>query len=365
MDSVPKVDLSEFVACGQSSACQRVAEALQSYGCLVVRDPRVNATKNEKFLDMMECYFDSSDGKRDARPELHYQVGVTPSGVENARNHCALARQLDAKGSAPVSDCPPLPDAKWRFFWRVGPRPNHTEFQELNAPQVVPPDFPNWAETMDGWGEALVATATTVAEMAAIGFGMHRGAIADLMRFGPHLLAPTGSDLSQLDAYSSPHAAPRESPFDKPKLGTVLASFHYDLNLLTVHGKSRFPGLTVWRRDGVKTAPVVPEGCLLVQAGKQLEILTGGVCLAGFHEVIANQAAAEAVKAAKLRGRSTWRVSSTCFAHVASDNFLKPLPPFDTPRAARIYKAVRAGHQVQEELTAIALGKAHTQIPSP
>lgn len=33
-------------------------------------------------------------------------------------------------------------------------------------------------------------------------------------------------------------------------LGTVLAGFHYDLNLLTIHGKSRFPGLSVWLRDG-------------------------------------------------------------------------------------------------------------------
>lgn len=29
----------------------------------------------------------------------------------------------------------------------------------------------------------------------------------------------------------------------------------------------------------------VPEGCLLVQAGKQMEHVTGGRILAGFHEV--------------------------------------------------------------------------------
>lgn len=41
------------------------------------------------------------------------------------------------------------------------------------------------------------------------------------------------------------------SDFNKyDSLGTVLAGFHYDLNLLTIHGKSRFPGLSVWLRDG-------------------------------------------------------------------------------------------------------------------
>ena len=41
-----------------------------------------------------------------------------------------------------------------RFFWRVGERPaaGQTEFEELNAPAVVPRAFPEWAETMDGWG---------------------------------------------------------------------------------------------------------------------------------------------------------------------------------------------------------------------
>lgn len=36
----------------------------------------------------------------------------------------------------------------------------------------------------------------------------------------------------------------------------------------------------------LRRVPVsVPDGCLLVQAGKQLERLTGGHVLAGFHEV--------------------------------------------------------------------------------
>jgi hypothetical protein len=32
-------------------------------------------------------------------------------------------------------------------------------------------------------------------------------------------------------------------------------------------------------------AVTVPDGCLLVQAGKQIEHLTGGHVMAGFHEV--------------------------------------------------------------------------------
>lgn len=61
--------------------CLKVAEALHKYGVAIIRDPRVNEEDNNKFLNMLERYFEGSDGIRDARPEFHYQVGVTPSHV--------------------------------------------------------------------------------------------------------------------------------------------------------------------------------------------------------------------------------------------------------------------------------------------
>jgi hypothetical protein len=70
---------------------------------------------------------------------------------------------------------------------------------------------------------------------------------------GPHLLAPTGSDLSKYG-----------------HLNNVFAGYHYDLNFLTIHGRSRFPGLFIWLKDGRKVSVKVPEGCLLLQAGKQV-----------------------------------------------------------------------------------------------
>lgn len=64
----------------------------------------------------------------------------------------------------------------------------------------------------------------------------------------------------------------------------MLAGWHYDLNFLSAHGKSRFPGLAVWLQDGRRLPVSIPDGCLLLQAGKQLEWLTGGHVRAGMHE---------------------------------------------------------------------------------
>ena len=204
------------------------------------------------------------------------------------------------------------------------------------------------------WGKKMLDALDAVATGAAIGLGMSSpDAISSLLHEGPHLLAPTGSDLGR-------HSRP----------GTVLAGCHADLNLLTVHGRGRLPGLFVWTRAGQRVAVRVPEGCLLLQAGMQLEHLTGGEIEAGMHEVLVTQEALEKVARTVERGgggrsgggsdtaaaSSAWRVSSTVFGHVASDKVLKPLPPFDASRERQDkYPAVLAGDFVSRELEAIAL----------
>ena len=122
-----------------------------------------------------------------------------------------------------------------------------------------------------------------------------------------------------------------------------------------VHGKSRFPGLTVWTRSGKAVAPKIPDGCLLLQAGKQFEHLTAGYVLAGFHEVVASEKTAVAARTAKENGKSLWRVSSTCFAHIASDEVLEPLGRFASSDSAADFPPTLAGDQVKAELIAISL----------
>lgn len=115
--------------------------------------------------------------------------------------------------------------------------------------------------------------------------------------------------------------------------------------------------MNIWpRNESEKLAVRVPDGCLLVQAGKQLEWLTGGVVQAGYHEVIVNEATARTI-ANKTNDRPLWRISSTLFLHIASDNILRPLEGvFDTEelRLAK-YPKIHTGDQVRKELGLIAL----------
>eukprot|EP01035_Chromulina_nebulosa_P042156 gene42156-57083_t len=171
--------------------CKNVAKCLHSYGIVIIRDPRVSEANNERFLDMMERYFESSDGIVDARPQFHYQVGVTPSHIEKPREHCGKMGVMNGDDK-PLSPCPPEFDAKWRFFWRTGPVPPQTEFPVQNMDAVIPLGFPEWSEVMNMWGGKMTDALFTLAEMAAVGFEMpSKDAFTSRMLFGPHLLAPT------------------------------------------------------------------------------------------------------------------------------------------------------------------------------
>lgn len=80
----------------------------------------------------------------DLKPRLVPQVGVTPEGIEKPRcladpDSVASVSQQPEEHRATL---PEGPDAKWRFFWRVGPRPQQTQFPELNADPVIPAGSP-------------------------------------------------------------------------------------------------------------------------------------------------------------------------------------------------------------------------------
>lgn len=233
----------------------------------------------------------------------------------------------------------PVHDAKWRYYWKIGERP---EGSVDNFPQVPPADgdFPDWAERMDNWGYKLHAAAFTVAEMAAVGMGLERDRFSKCLVGGPHILAPNGSDLRV------------------NKLGAVLNGFHYDISFLTAHGKSRYPSLYIWLRNNQRLLVKIPDGCLLLQAGITFEHMTGGYVHAGFHEVVVSDKTVEAFEKAQAAGKSPWRVSSTLFGMFRADVECEPVPQIahlHVPDATTRYPKRTAHDILLTELQAINL----------
>ncbi|TQW01274.1 hypothetical protein V2A60_002282 [Cordyceps javanica] len=361
---LPIVDMDVYLSHDPSSAeaaaeCARAADALIRYGALVLRDSRVAARDNDDFLDLLEDYFAQPETalRRDERPALGYQVGATLENTE--RPKCAVDEPcLDviarlAPDQRPLDVAAHQPDPKCRFFWRMADEaPYQTAFPAAAAPNVLPDDpalRARWAPTMDRWGNCMKSAVSTLSEMAAVGLGLPRTYFSDAGRYGPHLLAPTASDLTKYG-----------------EKDTILAGFHTDLNFLTIHGRSRYPGLNIWARNTGRRIPVrmPPGNYLLVQAGKQLEHLTGGLVKAGFHEVTVSEATLDTMRrrAAERPDRPQIRISSTLFWHLNSDFDLVPVPALaDRARALRDarraqgrdegreteYPPMKVGHQVE------------------
>jgi isopenicillin N synthase-like dioxygenase len=342
--SVPLVETAAFLNKEGNwvEDCKKVVKAFEETGCLVIRDPRVNQTHNAEVIDMMEKFFESrskmyydNQPVPDIFPQYNYQVGATPELKELPRNHCPIAEKMTGFDK-PMSECPPPLDPKWRYFWKIGDRPAQTDDQ-VDPPQHIPADFPEWEEIMNKWGSLLHEACLTVSRMLAVGFGFEEETFTEKMREAAHLLAPTGSDLSKYNK------------------GTVFASFHYDFNFLSIHGKSRYPGLFIWLKNGTKIGVSMPDGCLLLQAGKQLEHLTGGYIKAGFHEVVFSEKTQAALDKTIANGGIPWRISSTFFSHINKDVTLEPLGQFATEESKTKYPSILTKQQVMEELRAINL----------
>ncbi|KAM1974072.1 hypothetical protein ACFX15_039018 [Malus domestica] len=73
------------------------------------------------------------------------------------------------------------------------------------------------------------------------------------------------------------------------------------------------------------------------------------------HEVIVTNRTIDAIKLATEQSRLLWRVSSTLFAHIASDAVLKPLGHFAESPLASKYPPIYAGEFVEQELAVINL----------
>ncbi|GAA6034387.1 hypothetical protein JCM8097_002698 [Rhodosporidiobolus ruineniae] len=322
--TLPIVDLDAFRAGPGSPAARaealKTAEALITYGALIVKDSRVSEEANERFLDLQEDYFNQSRKalEEDLRPEVHYQVGVTLENTEKPKCHsfdpckrviAALdpaERPLDLEGGKA--------DPKCRFFHRMGQSPpdGKTDFPSLRMENVIPRAFPDWKASMEDWGLQIKRAVEGVSEMLAVGLGLPRETLIEAGKYGSHLLAPTATDLKKYG-----------------QVGEIFAGFHTDLNFLTIHGRSRFPGLHIWARNsGKRIAVKMPPGHLLVQAGKQLEHLTGGLIQAGYHEVVCNEATVAALSSRLANpataSRPQIRISSTFFWHLSSDYTLSP-----------------------------------------
>ena len=194
-----------------------------------------------------------------------------------------------------------------------------------------------WRATINEFGMMMLNPLTEISIMLAKGLGLPSDYFTRLMHEGHHKVAPTFASL-----------------YHDRKPGTVLAALHEDIDVFAIHTQGTHSGLFVYTDTGVRLQVAVPEGCYLVQAGRQLYLKmrsmerTGEIdhapIYSGWHEVIVTQDAVDKArpaieqidaivadgtqepeeKLARIRPliKQCLRISSTFFYHFGDDTEL-------------------------------------------
>lgn len=317
---IPTIDLSALRDGGSASAKAAEADlrrAFGTFGLAYVKGHGIDNTELLRFYDAFRNFVarDTAAKMPYASAQNWYQRGWTPPNTEVA---VAGGGQPDFKECYFVAPYEADPDLA-------------LQFPELYPRNVFPePAVPGFEEGFIKLGRALHEAGTTLLEGCARALDLAGDAFTNVAAKGAHVTRV----LNYL-------------PLEKSQVGSGIlwGEEHTDFNMLTLLPGGRFydpagkpsappddkSGLFLRTRatpehpEGIQVRGRAPEGCITVQVGQQLEILTGGALLATPHVITAP-------------GVADWsRLSSAHFVHMSADQVLYPLPAFRNEKSMRDY----------------------------
>lgn len=314
---IPIVDVADLApgAARRASAVEAIRVGFGRFGLLYLRGADVSPFG--PLYDRFDAFTARPRSEKEPfnRPDLWYQRGWTPPNTEKA---------VVSTGQPDFKEC-----------WFAAPIPMDpvavAQHPETHCENIWPSDEPELAERYVRLGVELHAAGLLLLEAAAEALALPRDTFAAACSGGPHVL--------RLLKYLPLTEAQVES-------GVLWGEEHTDFNLITLLPGGRFQdpsgavapspdpasGLYLRTRPtpehpaGERVKGTAPQGCLVVQVGQELEILTGGTFLATPH----------VVTAPSTPGWS--RLSAAHFVHLHAGALLFPLEPFRTPATIAAYR---------------------------
>lgn len=330
MDSIPIIKTSKFLASGgDDEQCEALKDGVSHFGLAIILDERVEPGLPVKYRDTMQEVFQLPDEikRQYIQPKVGdkqlYENGWRPPRTEKARRRDEVLH-LIPEGAKPRD--PPDRDPKERAMYPFGNLGRKSNYPMIDhAEPIIVKEVEGYRENSEAWGRTMYMVMMTIAQMLAVGFGEPRDLFSSLLEHGPLRLAPTGLDLTK---YGAP--------------GTVAAGFHNDLSCFTMHGMSNWPGLWAWTRLFEKYAVRLPgEQYLLLQVGRVLEHLTAGMVKRGYHEVVIGPDKQDLLRAMIAAGQKPWRVTTTSFYNIATEEWIEPKGSFARLESAEKYQNER------------------------
>lgn len=315
MNSIPTVDLSDFVSGDAEKKNKFVAELGKAYrevGFVAVQNHGIDQNLVDDFYKAVEVFFNLPESvkRRYEVPGLAGQRGYTSFGKEHAKHSQA---------------------ADLKEFWQIG--------QTVEDNEKVNDNYPENVEVEE------------IKDFNKLGYELYRS----FERSGGYLLRSIALDLG-LEEYffddkihngNSILRAIYYPPIKQEPLSAIRAEQHEDINLITLLVGASADGLEVMDTNGnwvpVKTAPTE----IVVNVGDMLQRLTNNVLKSTTHRV---------VNPPKEKW-ATPRFSIPFFLHPKSEMDLTCLDSCMTENNKPDFEPITAGEYLDERLREIGLKK--------
>ena len=250
-----------------------------------------------KYQELMKKYFRLPNSVKNThvKPELSYQIGLTPAYTE-------------------IPILSKKPDPKERFMYIVGHQYN-IKVNELK----------HFESLSKSCGEKYIELTKFCLKILGSCYNLPKNFFEEKIDQASNILATT--------CYKYPK-----------KYVKVVAGKHRDVSFITLHIKATHPGLYLFSRKGKRFPAIVPKNCILIQAGAQLEYMTSGKILAGYHEVVAEGCPGET------------RVANPFFVHLKGGVTLETIPTLKSD--VRNYPPVKKNEWLFKEIRKISLSSS-------
>ena len=259
--------------------------------------------------------------KKDERPEYEYRRGRFEGSIYEVKDSNAyvysnpILKKFFAKiqkGNDIFGDLGALDDHRGlTVAYRNEDLKKDPNFIAKNYPKNIDiPDFPELGPSTEKVALTLEKTGECVLDALSLSLGLEeKDSLKNFTKYGDYYM----QNLCTFNIHKKP-------------VGHVMHKLHFDRDLITVHTRSNYPCLVVYTTEDEARRIIAkpPPGALLVQAGLQLEWLSGGYFASGLHEVIVTEEAKEKATENVANGGDGHRITQTLFIRAENNIIVGP-----------------------------------------
>lgn len=300
---------------------KNIYNELKNNSCMLIN---LNHIKYyDYFIKEMEKYFSQPSEKKyyDCSPDRYWQSGYIPAYMYRPPNTDNL--YFSDNNDYPYESL--STDNNEKYSWKLYKNLNESK-QYFTEPDTC---VPNNNKKLNNFGICIYDKIESILTKLSIGLGIDDDFLTNIIKDGPSTLSTFCYDV-----------------IDR-KHNRSAKGYSNELSLITVFCPSVYNHINIWTTNTRKKISVtIPDNCILIQAGLQLEYLTGGTIQAGYNEIVISNDIDR-----KSNNYSTLNIIPTLNIQCNNKCQLSIIDKFNNNKVISEYPSINKGEWLKNELT--------------